>query len=63
MVSRNNIPVRGLNLIPTDKDMPSIKCPKCHKESWSQGDIDNKYCGNCNAYHEDLIAEKNGNDS
>ena len=32
-------------------DAPSITCPKCEKTSYSKGDIDNKYCGNCNEYH------------
>ncbi|EDM66182.1 hypothetical protein PE36_00255 [Moritella sp. PE36] len=31
----------------------SITCPKCDRKSYSQGDIDNKFCIVC-GYHRDL---------
>ncbi len=33
---------------------PSIKCPACKRVSYHSGDIEQKYCGNCNEYHERL---------
>jgi ribosomal protein S27AE len=30
----------------------AIKCLRCGMTSWSAGDVDNLYCGNCRAFHE-----------
>ncbi|MET2951711.1 hypothetical protein ABXV18_26895 [Vibrio owensii] len=37
--------------------MNSITCPLCKRESFSQKDIDQKFCGVC-GYHSDLAAWK-----
>jgi len=34
-------------------DSPYITCPCCHKKSYSQGDIENKFCRDC-GFHDDL---------
>ena len=31
-----------------------IKCPNCGMESYNPNDIENKYCGNCHAFLEDI---------
>jgi hypothetical protein len=30
----------------------SIKCLDCGMTSWSKGDVDNLYCGNCHEFHD-----------
>jgi hypothetical protein len=30
----------------------SIKCLECGMTSWSRGDVENLYCGNCHEFHE-----------
>ncbi len=32
----------------------SITCTTCEMTSYSQGDIDHKYCGKCHKYHLDI---------
>ena len=32
----------------------SITCPRCRRTSWSPGDIANRYCGYCHAFHDEL---------
>jgi hypothetical protein len=34
--------------------VPSITCPVCHLTSYSAGDIEHRYCGNCHMYHADM---------
>lgn len=34
-------------------DYPSITCPRCGRVSYSQGDIDNKFCVVC-GFHDDF---------
>ncbi|EKO3439456.1 hypothetical protein NTE19_003348 [Vibrio fluvialis] len=31
-------------------DYPHFECPKCHKKSYNQNDIEKGYCGNCNEF-------------
>jgi hypothetical protein len=38
------------------KVSPHITCPRCAMTSYSVGDQREEYCGNCHAYHCDLIA-------
>ncbi|MBN3946746.1 MAG: hypothetical protein HWQ38_09715 [Nostoc sp. NMS7] len=42
------------------RELPSITCPRCKKTSYNPGDILNKYCGNCHAWHSDLVEVANG---
>jgi len=37
-----------------EKKAPSITCPKCERTSYSQGDIQHKFCIVC-GYHSDLV--------
>ena len=32
------------------KNYPFFECPKCHKRSYSQGDIDHRYCVICDEF-------------
>lgn len=32
----------------------SITCPTCSKTSYSEGDIQNRYCGYCHKFHDDM---------
>ena len=43
-----------LELLRADRGTPSITCPKCSRTSYSPGDIENRYCGNCHEYHADM---------
>ena len=36
----------------------AIKCLVCTMVSWSPGDIEHLYCGNCHQYHADLARQK-----
>ena len=33
---------------------PSIACPKCGMVSYNPNDVEQRYCGNCHAFHDDL---------
>lgn len=33
---------------------PSITCPQCGRTSYHPRDIEEKYCGACHAFHEDM---------
>jgi ribosomal protein S27AE len=38
--------------VPTGADtIPSITCPRCGRTSFNRGDIRNRYCGYCHAFH------------
>jgi len=41
---------------PSEKsnELPFIKCLICLKKSYYQKDIENKYCGFCHKFHQDL---------
>lgn len=30
-----------------------ITCPECNRTSYNKGDIEHKYCGNCQIFHGD----------
>ena len=30
-----------------------ITCPRCGMTSWNPNDVDKKYCGNCDKFHDD----------
>jgi len=32
----------------------SIECPTCHRVSYHPQDIENRYCGWCHAFHEEM---------
>lgn len=34
---------------------PYIVCPKCGMVSHNPNDVENRYCGNCHAFHDDLL--------
>lgn len=41
-------------------EFPSIKCPKCRMVSYNTNDIQQKFCGNCHEWHEDMkLKEQN----
>ena len=40
-----------------DEKFPSIRCPRCGMRSYNPHDIDQRYCGNCHAFHDDLIRQ------
>ena len=31
-----------------------ITCPRCHLTSYNQNDVENRYCGNCHMYHDQM---------
>ena len=35
----------------------AIKCLVCNRTSYSQGDVDNKWCHGCGKFHSELLAE------
>lgn len=36
----------------------SITCPRCGKTSFNLGDIENRYCGYCHAFHDDGMTSR-----
>ena len=38
-------------------DGKSILCLTCEMESWNKNDVEQKYCGKCNKFHEHAIIE------
>jgi len=36
------------------KNTPHIWCPRCHMPSFNPNDIEKKFCGHCNAFHDQL---------
>jgi hypothetical protein len=32
-------------------EVKCIQCKKCERISYSEGDIERKFCGNCNKFH------------
>lgn len=36
------------------EDGKSITCLRCKKTSYSQGDVENHYCGHCHSFHDDI---------
>jgi hypothetical protein len=34
---------------------PYIVCPKCGMVSHNPNDVENRYCGACHAFHDDLV--------
>ena len=36
---------------------PYIVCPKCGMVSHNPNDVRERYCGNCHAFHDDLLRE------
>lgn len=43
----------------TDVEQPSITCPQCGRVSYNPNDIEQRYCGNCHQYH-DQMAVRDG---
>jgi hypothetical protein len=42
-------------ILEKDSDgQPIITCKRCKKSSWNTGDIENRYCGFCKVFHDDL---------
>ncbi|HEX5119806.1 MAG TPA: hypothetical protein VFW65_31865 [Pseudonocardiaceae bacterium] len=35
--------------------VPTFVCPLCHKQSWSEDDAVNRYCGACHVYTGDAV--------
>jgi ribosomal protein L37E len=33
---------------------PSITCPRCGKVSYNPTDVEQRYCGACHAFHQDM---------
>ena len=44
-----------------EEKFPSIRCPRCGMRSYNPHDIDQRYCGNCHAFHADLVREAGEN--
>ena len=38
----------------------SIKCPQCGMVSYNPNDVEERYCGNCHEYHDDMVVEVRG---
>ena len=38
-----------------DEKFPSIRCPRCGMRSYHPHDIDQRYCGNCHAFHDEPV--------
>lgn len=36
------------------EDFPSITCPRCGWTSYNPGDIEHRYCGHCNNFHDQM---------
>ena len=53
--------IRNLKELLAAARVPFIACPKCGRVSYNRNDIDQKYCGNCNMFHEDIIRQANQN--
>jgi ribosomal protein S27AE len=45
------ISTQGLDLTTIE---PSITCPRCSFTSYNAGDIENRYCGHCHGFHDDM---------
>ena len=39
------------------EQQPYIVCPKCGMVSHNPNDVRERYCGNCHAFHDDLLLE------
>ena len=39
---------------PLDPAVPSIVCPVCGKRSHNPNDVENRYCGHCHKFHDDM---------
>lgn len=40
-------------------DMPSIRCPKCGRLSINPRDVQERYCGACHEFHDQMILDPN----
>ena len=40
-----------------DVEAESITCPQCGMTSHNKNDIEQRYCGNCHQYHDDMVSE------
>lgn len=41
---------------------PHIWCPRCHIPSWNPNDVEQHYCGKCDAFHADLLSASSPSD-
>jgi ribosomal protein S27AE len=39
---------------------PYIVCPRCGMVSHNPNDVEQRYCGNCHAFHDDMLRDKEG---
>lgn len=39
-----------------DLNGPSITCKLCGLTSWNLNDVQQKYCGHCHVFHEDVVS-------
>ena len=37
----------------------SITCPRCGRTSYNDNDVRERYCGNCHAFHDELLTPPN----
>lgn len=37
---------------------PSIRCPRCGMTSYNARDVEERYCGSCNAFHDDMRGDE-----
>jgi hypothetical protein len=42
------------------EQQPYIVCPKCGMVSHNPNDVRERYCGNCHAFHDDLLRDRSG---
>ena len=40
------------------EDGRAIKCLLCGRTSWHPKDVEHRYCGNCEVFHDDLAAAR-----
>lgn len=43
---KTEFPKRGIK--------PSITCPRCRWTSYNPNDVEQRYCGHCHMFHEDM---------
>lgn len=39
-------------------DEPSITCPRCGRTSYNPTDIEERYCGACDLYHDQMTTHR-----
>lgn len=37
--------------------LPSVMCPRCGRTSWNINDVENRYCGYCHLFHDQMATD------